>query len=731
MRKPSARRPYVESQSDGKQPHASTTSEGKDVAGNQAIGASSNATQQAAQKEDTSGSFDFFSVLESEEPGEAHADDDTAGKEADDQQKTEDPVEAAWKQWAESRSGSSIGPCTRAQMEKRGNVPVTVWKVKQRQQEEPSTSTTSRLSSQPPPPPNTTGPHLLSPIWSQQRATVRPYELVHFAALDPVNDDLSTSEVLGSSAGQVGTFERDAGQVGTLTENDWQWSSTYLERAVVEHDVRERLTRRARESSADTRVARRWMLYALLTTWRDEQLDLRVFPHQAAKWVGEPAGIKTQKELLAHLRTGGFENIDTLDAIPARRCTLIREDSIDSSVWTYVWRTLKQDPTKPVRAVSGKTYRASRGDASDIRREIAEEAAEAQPPSTTAKRIYSYLHSMSSRRFSQQYTTERVDEARKEILARDYAVTLTSDEKKLPLSQQETLQEQRRMELKAHYLRILRSIQHQPKPFYRPSRRKRTDRLFARNESALSLPKAARKALCKGLYEVDLVSAHLMVAAWLWGAEDVLKRLKNEDYHVWTDLIDYLYEGSEGNAPVFSSEVWGDLKGALKVALYSTVYGMQAQHLQRAFTRGTKDLLGIDSGKRLRSHPMIAGLLEARDEKLASMQIGEVVEGPTGVTTIIEQPVDSDADGVDARSAMATLAQSYEQELMSVVLDVAEKRPRMYVHLWIHDGAYVDLRYPRKSRKALQSALDEKARELTQKTGRKTVLPARFEVKQL
>ena len=101
---------------------------------------------------------------------------------------------------------------------------------------------------------------------------------------------------------------------------------------------------------------------------------------------------------------------------------------------------------------------------------------------------------------------------------------------------------------------------------------------------------------------------------------------------------------------------------------------MHAPSIQAQVTRDLKDILGPEAGEHFRGHPIIAELLRKRDEELAEMEVGDVLIGPTGIRIEIEQGIDSDGDGVDPRSAMATLAQSYEQSAMQVILEMERDR---------------------------------------------------------
>jgi hypothetical protein len=146
---------------------------------------------------------------------------------------------------------------------------------------------------------------------------------------------------------------------------------------------------------------------------------------------------------------------------------------------------------------------------------------------------------------------------------------------------------------------------------------------------------------------------------------------------------------------------------------------------------------------------VIAELLEKRDEKLAEWdQLAEengshATTGPTGIEITIDVTIeenkgrDESEKGVDARSAMATLAQSYEQAAMQVILEMErdrerdQSRNRFKVALWLHDGAYVRLRSKRARRKDLNRRLRERCEELADFAGKDVPMPAFFEFEEI
>jgi hypothetical protein len=136
----------------------------------------------------------------------------------------------------------------------------------------------------------------------------------------------------------------------------------------------------------------------------------------------------------------------------------------------------------------------------------------------------------------------------------------------------------------------------------------------------------------------------------------------------------------------------------MKIMVYSTVYGMPASSIQTNVTKTLKPILGPEVGKHLKKHAVITQLIDARDEQLKGLKPGETIEAPTSieieVEVSLEEEKEDDCHKVGPRSALATQAQSYEQELMSVLIDVAREREDFRPLLWLHDGAECVARRP-------------------------------------
>ena len=167
-----------------------------------------------------------------------------------------------------------------------------------------------------------------------------------------------------------------------------------------------------------------------------------------------------------------------------------------------------------------------------------------------------------------------------------------------------------------------------PQPFYKPSGRGRTDRIFSANPSLLSLPREARDVLLSDFTTLDLKVGPPRHRGGAVDAPEALERATGPGV-----------QGVERPRRHFGLSVYRRafhsiskaFKAACKEAVYSVLYGMGESHVRGQFTRKLGDVLQpvpVDEVPRgLRQHPrtrraapraapVIATLLEARDREL-------------------------------------------------------------------------------------------------------------------
>lgn len=529
-----------------------------------------------------------------------------------------------------------------------------------------------------------------------------------------------------------------------------------LRRSTCERETRQLIFEYVPEARAD-KVLFRWCAYALWTDWRDQTTHRRVLHHKILHWIGHHR-FNTAKAVLEHVkeRLPEMKHSDTW--APGQHTRQIIVDGLPEELW----KAVSADLDTPPSSYNDRAYVLSgdcvgQQDAGKIRGEIEKEIEGLTPPSPAAERIWDYMNGLPSRRFAR--FSDNIERAIEYVGRMEIDVGISRKHKwllrKLTGCEKEEdgtlagnvdrykarLRHERRKlakEQRVRYKQILHQIALQHKPYYKFSRQERTDRIFSQNASALMLPTEAREILCEGLYDVDLRSAHLLIAAWLWGAEGALETLTQEGYSIWDDLMEHcrpLFEKQDLNVPEKEDPLYAEVKAGMKIMLYSTVYGMPAPSIQANVTKALKPILGPEVGKHLKKHAVITQLIDARDEQLKGLKPGETIEAPTSieieVEVSLEEEKEDDCHKVGPRSALATQAQSYEQELMSVLIDVAREREDFRPLLWLHDGAECVARRPNGLETAVNEALTAKQRELTEFAGKDRLLPAVFEVEKI
>jgi hypothetical protein len=546
--------------------------------------------------------------------------------------------------------------------------------------------------------------------------------------------------------------DSDSENSGQFSADERTWKSSDLRRRTCENSTREAIFEHVPSAREDETVFR-WCVFSLWTSWYDEHENLPVLPNEALLWMARgEAG--TGEEVLEHLR--GHLDIDILPHIPNRRCRLIEQDGLPRGLHDVVdedLQTLASEYDNRVYILRGKPYTSKK--VTQRRENIAEDLQQERhrAPSVGAQKTFELLNfgcgkdlrSSNLTAKMQNHTGEAYEYVRRMDIDPD--ISKKGDESWIEWEQRR--REQIRHERRKYFL-ALHAIEDQHQPFYGFSEGGRTDRVFGFNRGVLDLPSEVRAILCQDFVEVDLKSAHLLIAAWLWDADEAMEKLADDDYSIWDDLIQNHYEQFfDEEPPEPGDELYETVKAAFKRAVYSTVYGMHAPSIQAQVTRDLKDILGPEAGGHFEEHPIIAELLEKRDEKLAKWdeivrtEGAHTVVGPTGIEITIDTTIeenkrrDDQNKGVDARSAMATVAQSYEQSAMQVILEMErdrekeKSRNRFNVALWLHDGAYVRMRSERARTKDLNERLQKRCKELAAFAGKDKPMPAFFEVESI
>ena len=234
---------------------------------------------------------------------------------------------------------------------------------------------------------------------------------------------------------------------------------------------------------------------------------------------------------------------------------------------------------------------------------------------------------------------------------------------------------------------ILGAIREDLKPFYKPSERQCTDRIFPCNYSIPMLRREIRKTLTKGWYEFDLANAQLAIVTKLWNIPTLHKFLKTGK-SIWVELFRH-YGYDMKDLKVKNELKYNSMKDVFKTSLYSLVFGMSKYNLIQQID---KDLNTIHKpGNHFFTHPLIKALYQAREgqiEKLNHEGEGKTIFGVTrkvyGDKTKSGKPTKDRLSYIT--SILAHQAQALELYVLLPVVELASTTKDFYITLWQHDG---------------------------------------------
>jgi len=421
--------------------------------------------------------------------------------------------------------------------------------------------------------------------------------------------------------------------------------------------------------------------------------------------------------------------------IRKERCRTVAESGLHPAAKRAIRRDLEADITKTperVYILTGEPMHKRHPEKVRGRWEsvLADQSENAR--SETTRRVLKHMNGVPPR--TQTKVVQHIPAAIEQVKARPYDVELDPYRWSYEV-RQDRVERIQGIQRRFH-LSVLQNIGLQHKQYYQLSSLGFTDRIFPANKSVLYLPSDVRAILCQDYYNIDLQSAHLNIAAWLWGAEEARKMLRVEGYKVWDDLMEHygpLIREAYGH-PEPSPQLRSVIKGYLKIALYSVVFGMPDPSVKAKLTENLCDLLPSDSnrhltpGKHFARHPLIRSLLDARGRQAARVVAdggmfaadGGWIDIAPRVEIAMEEGRPNPMEAAAAK-VLGTVAQSYEMELMGVLVDYEQKRKtekkynRFKIAFWLHDGAYVA--YPESRNlaprmKDLDQLLQQKADEL-------------------
>ena len=489
----------------------------------------------------------------------------------------------------------------------------------------------------------------------------------------------------------------------------------YLARTTCDRATRDVLLAAYPDAATDP-VLWRALVCLLFTASRDSESELRLIGMDALEWIaGERIHYSTTRddafktgaavidkirgELLEDLaiNEAEVELSDPTDGVTNRRGNPIQTvksarkrtvafDGIDPTVYRLVRADLMasvKDFEKRVRILDGTVFNAKAAHAE--REQDREEAASRLELATsdTSRYILERMNDGDARPRN-GYTKLLAYMDRAKAMATQLEVDRRSHES-------DAEHEARTHEARDGYLRLLRAIEDQPQPFYQPSVRGRTDRIFPLNPSVLLLPGPLRRTLTEGAgwIDLDLTSAHLAIAAFLWDVDSVRDFL-GAGGNAWNELMSSL--GLGGLTP--ADPAYDEVKDVLKTGTYCTVYGMTPPALKGRFTKAMKELDIALAGVDFASCWIVRDLLDARDQQYEQVYLAGEAETPTGIRAALGAHT-----GIEARNVLATVAQSYEATLMKPILEYEAKHlnaaacagspPDFRVMLWQHDGCSV------------------------------------------
>lgn len=179
-----------------------------------------------------------------------------------------------------------------------------------------------------------------------------------------------------------------------------------------------------------------------------------------------------------------------------------------------------------------------------------------------------------------------------------------------------------------------------------------------------NLPRGVRADVLKRCHHLDIRSSQLHIAAWLWDCPLLKERLRAS---VWPYLL-------------ASAGIPENDKQLAKDAVYAIVFGAELRNVRRSLAESA----GRASADAFLGLPEIRELLDRRDERLAQIHRGPILDAFGRVLDPSAWPKVADADDV-ARSILAYQMQSYE---LAVMLAVAEALEDVPIAAWLHDGLY-------------------------------------------
>lgn len=264
---------------------------------------------------------------------------------------------------------------------------------------------------------------------------------------------------------------------------------------------------------------------------------------------------------------------------------------------------------------------------------------------------------------------------------------------------------------------VLYTIQDTLMPFYGPSRKGNTVRIFPIEVGIPMLQKKLRKILTKGWYEADLRNSQLAIVAKLWNIPEVNEFLATGQ-SIWVRIFDHF---GLGNLKQTDIDRYEQIKSHFKDTLYALIFGMSRSNLIKMLTEAL-DGEGIpNAGKRFLQEPLIKKVYVARQERIKELyQIGKTTTIFGKELKVTTDPKTLKIIGAKGRSnipnILAQEAQAIELALILPAFEALKKeKDAALITLMQHDGISIDFKKEKeKDRliKKMKKAVLKKANEL-------------------
>lgn len=218
----------------------------------------------------------------------------------------------------------------------------------------------------------------------------------------------------------------------------------------------------------------------------------------------------------------------------------------------------------------------------------------------------------------------------------------------------------------------LKHIYEQPQPFYEPSSKGNTARLFGVSSSLTALKRDVRNAWINGWHKADLRSAQLAINARLWKVVEVEEFLAKQEMTIWESLYQH-YD--------LSGEDTQRAKSILKNNLYAMCYGMGVEKLEETVA---KELRGVGINRTmplLTDHPLVRALLKGRDRMIRKIRYAR------GAMTCFGKWVST--ENVPAYRILAQISQAIELKIIHPLFVCAKNTDEFTITLFLHDGVAI------------------------------------------